>query len=655
MKIIDKIRDTLAHERLFYSFEFFLPKTDAGTLNLFDRVERMKELKPSFVSITCDPCPPWDTTLDLCSTVQNLIGLETQMHICCGSTTIEVLARTVQKAREMGIQNLFVLRGRRDPSGKEQMSVAEFVRWLRKEHGDYFGISVAAYIDGHEESRGREEDILHLKEKIDAGADLVITQACYDAERFSQFEADCKKHGINCPVIPGVMPVNTYHQFSRQMRAFKHVPGYTESTAVKELKDKLSSVQQDDDEVKKVGMQQLSSLITRLMRKRVRGFHFFTQNLETSTRLILTSPPPQGLGLLGEELCGLPYAAPDEQRDMPWRQSANSARLTEEVRPAFWANRPKSYIARTSDWDDFPNGRWGDSRSPAFGDLDYSGVVGENARAWLSAKAGPWPLDSDEKRLAMQFVVSLYEEAPTLPWFESKLSPETTHGETNSILSEVLDPMNRRCLLTINSQPPVNAAPSDDRVVGWGPRGGYVFQKEYVEFFCSPASADIVMEVLNNKTKYANLSWIASNRAGDKTSISHSGTNAVTWGVFPGREVAQPTIVDPVSFAVWRQEAFDLWIVPYRPGQEEYCPGMIQEVVKSWWLINIVDNDFVKQTELRQALQEIMDKIPPLIAPGEKPKLPKNSSWLDELSGTSPTGPLPVGVGGLPPEMFDSR
>src|ERR1700744_3437845 len=88
----------------------------------------------------------------------------------------------------------------------------------------------------------------------------------------------------------------------------------------------------------------------------VHGFHFYTLNLEKSTRLILE---------------GLEFVAPRENiRSLPWNPSLSKKREKENVRPIFWKNRIKSYVNRTEAWDEFPNGRWGDSRSPAFGELD---------------------------------------------------------------------------------------------------------------------------------------------------------------------------------------------------------------------------------------------------------------------------------------------
>ena len=91
-----------------------------------------------------------------------------------------------------------------------------------------------------------------------------------------------------------------------------------------------------------------------------RGFHFYTLNLERSTRLILE---------------GLDFLAPlDQVKKLPWNPSLAKNREKENVRPIFWRNRVASYVQRTESWDEFPNGRWGDSRSPAFGDVTVHGT-----------------------------------------------------------------------------------------------------------------------------------------------------------------------------------------------------------------------------------------------------------------------------------------
>ena len=597
MKIIDKIHEYLERDSFFYSFEYFPPKTDAGCVNLYERMERMKELNPAWVGVT------WGAggktakeTLEICATAQNLLGIEALMHVTCTNTPLDILRDTLRQAREEGIQNIFALRGAQAVEGSHFKHVPEFIRWVKKEHGDYFGIVAAAYPEGHEEASSYEDDLKHLKEKIDAGADLLVTQLFYDVDVFLSFTLDCRRIGIKCPIIPGVMPINTFHQFARMKKMFCT----RDTPAIRELSEKISGSQQDDNEVKDVGVKEVAQLVKKLMRKGVRGFHFFTQNLEKSVTRILTDPLPEGLGLLDDgATTGLPCQAPDARRDLPWRRSANVRRSDEEVRPAFWSNRQKSYMAKTMAWDDFPNGRWGDSRSPAFGEDDYSHTsISSHTQQWLKAGSVPWPSDASFADICSLFVRSLYG-GPALPWFDNGLSPESSR-----ILNETIAPMNRHGLLTINSQPGVNAEPSETRDVGWGPKGGYVYQKAYIEFFCSPETAQYVFSLIKGD-KYDQLTFMAANSAGD-SEANHDGVTAVTWGVFPGKEIVQPTIVDTASFAEWRKEAFALWLVPYRPGEERFCPKVVQEVYTTFWLVHIVDNDFVKNEQLRSAVQEIM-------------------------------------------------
>jgi len=149
------------------------------------------------------------------------------------------------------------------------------------------------------------------------------------------------------------------------------------------------------------------------------------------------------------------------------------------VRPIFWAIKPKSYISRTQQWDDFPNGRWGVSRSPAFGEPDHlyghmtkklsfnfddlKKMYGENVRTY--------------KDISDVFVNFLTGKLKKYPFSEGSLQLET-----NVILDPLVN-MNRNYIFTINSQPKVNGVPSTDPKFGWGPKQGFVYQKAYYEFF----------------------------------------------------------------------------------------------------------------------------------------------------------------------------
>lgn len=146
---------------------------------------------------------------------------------------------------------------------------------------------------------------------------------------------------------------------------------------------------------------------------------------------------------------------------------------------------------------------------------------------------------------------------PILPWCESAL-----HSETSTIVEQLAN-INRAGFLTINSQPAVNGSRSDHPIYGWGGLNGRVYQKAYLEFFASPELLKSIMEVMR-LPDHSQLSFYAINS--DKVKYSTSGgegisnTIALTWGVFPNKEILQPTVFDHDSFVVWSDEVFQLWI-----------------------------------------------------------------------------------------------
>lgn len=277
--------------------------------------------------------------------------------------------------------------------------------------------------------------------------------------------------------------------------------------------------------------------------------------------------------------------APDDEtpveKPLPWRQSLGLNRREENVRPIFWRNRNRSYIERTQEWDEFPNGRWGDSRSPAFGQLDsYNiGLKGTN-----DANRKLWGELSSIHDVSALFVRYMMGKLEMLPWSEAPISSEA------DVLQEHLVALNRRGLLTINSQPPVNGARSSHPSYGWGPRNGYVYQKAYLEVLVSPRAAT---ELISRIEADPNVTYYAVNLAGElKTNTVGDGPNAVTWGVFPGKEIVQPTIVETVSFLAWKDEFFRLgkdWAHCYDAGSRSR--QVIDGLMGSWWLINIGELD----------------------------------------------------------------
>jgi methylenetetrahydrofolate reductase (NADPH) len=184
------------------------------------------------------------------------------------------------------------------------------------------------------------------------------------------------------------------------------------------------------------------------------------------------------------------------------------------------------------------------------------------------------------------FVGFIKNDVKKLPWCS-----EAPAKETNFIAKQLIK-MNDVGLLTINSQPRVNASLSTDPYVGWGPAGGFVYQKAYCEFFCSK---DVLDKMVAAMGKTSTCSYMAVNKKGTKIgNVKSDSVNAVTWGVFPANEIRQPTVVDVNSFMAWKDEAFSLWgewSSIYAEGSESR--KLIESIADEYYLVNIVDDNFV--------------------------------------------------------------
>jgi methylenetetrahydrofolate reductase (NADPH) len=277
-----------------------------------------------------------------------------------------------------------------------------------------------------------------------------------------------------------------------------------------------------------------------------------------------------------EELRLIPSEETPLQRPLPWRPSLALNRRGEDVRPIFWRNRNSSYIARTQTWDEFPNGRWTDSRSPAFGELDAYGIGlkgtnEQNIKLWGEPKS--------IRDVTQIFVRYLEGKLDRLPWSDSPIS-----GEANAIKDNLVQ-LNSRGLLTVNSQPAVNGVRSSHPVYGWGPKNGFVYQKAYLELFVPPYLLD---ELIARIEKNPDLTYHAVAKNRELRTNTRDSPNALTWGIFAGREIVQPTIVETISFLAWKDEAYRLG-EDWAKCHDASSPSrkLIQDIMDNWYLVNI--------------------------------------------------------------------
>jgi methylenetetrahydrofolate reductase (NADPH) len=267
-------------------------------------------------------------------------------------------------------------------------------------------------------------------------------------------------------------------------------------------------------------------------------------------------------------------------------------------------------LGREATWDDYPNGRWGPSSSPAFGEIDGYGP---------SLKVGPvaarqlWDHPKSPDDITRLFKKHVEGELVCVPWSDETdiASGGALRAETEVIRKELVTLIEGRGFWTLASQPAVNGVRSDDKVFGWGPPGeGFVFQKAFVEFFASRQSWEHELRPLLQRYDEDEISWLKTDSKGHFESSTSSknlmnpnfstitagasGVNAVTWGVFRGKEIVTPTIIEEQSFRAWGEEAYGIWeewrrVFPSGSEEEKFLESCKRESV----LVNVVGQQFV--------------------------------------------------------------
>ncbi|XP_013384814.1 methylenetetrahydrofolate reductase-like [Lingula anatina] len=598
ISLMDRIKAKIADDEPFFSLEFFPPKTEEGAVNLVARLERMLLGGPLFCDITWhsagDPTSDKHTSSTaIAGTMLNYVGMETMLHLTCIGASKATMINQLERAKELGIRNILALRGdakfgeewKPEPDGFNYAT--DLVRFIRLHYGDYFVICVAGYPSGHPDCESYEADLQNLKTKVDAGADFIITQLIFQSKTFLKYVQDCRNIGITVPILPGIMPFQSY-------QSLRHITRLSKMEIPQEILDEVIPIKDNDEAIRNWGIDIAYRMCSEILAaKGAPGLHFYTLNREVATVSVL-----KRLGMWCEE----------PKRMLPWKPTANHIRCMEDVRPIFWRARQKSYVQRTSDWEDFPNGRWGDSSSAAFGALKDHYPFYLTSKSSHEELLSMWKkeLNSEEDvwDVFYHYITGeAYDDGvkvTRLPWEDDEVTLET------SLISSELASINRKGVLTINSQPRINCVPSTDPAVGWGSHDGYIFQKAYLEFFVSKEKVDCLKEIL---PEYPLVNYHIVNCTGeaDYTNCDEHKPIAVTWGVFPGREIIQPTVVDPVAFKAWKDEAFMLWLNPWADLYPEGSRS--QELIRyfhdNYYLVNLVDNEFPKET----VLWEIVDRM----------------------------------------------
>lgn len=299
-----KIRDALQRPEPAFSFEFFPPKDAEGVEQLFQTISDLRAYEPTYVSVTYGAMGATrKLTADLVRRIKQEVGIEAMAHLTCVAATRDEIAELLDTLAAGGVENVLPLRG--DPPRGETSFVrpaggfayaSELVKFVRSRYD--FCIAGACYPETHPEAPSPEEDLAHLKIKVDAGVDFLITQLFFDNEDYFDFVERARAVGVQCPIVAGIMPITNVGQVKR----ITQICGTTIPAA---LLARLEAAEGDPQAVRAIGVEHATAQCRGLLERGVPGIHFYTLNRSTATREILDNlralgvAPPTSSGRLG--------------------------------------------------------------------------------------------------------------------------------------------------------------------------------------------------------------------------------------------------------------------------------------------------------------------------------------------------------------------
>ncbi|HEY3760831.1 MAG TPA: methylenetetrahydrofolate reductase [NAD(P)H] [Verrucomicrobiae bacterium] len=269
------------------SFEFFPPKTEDGVRNLLDKhIPALLEGRPDYCSVTYGAGGSTrDKTLAIVDAIQRQHNLTALAHLTCTGHTRDEVQDVLDKIRALGCKNILALRGdppgggdfHKTPGGFEYAS--QLVKFIREQNG--FSVGVAGFPEGHIANKnGKHDDWNHLKEKVDAGADYVLTQLFFDNADFFELRDYLTGLGVRVPIVPGIVAILSATQITKftQLCGAKIPPT---------LRQKLDALGDNDEAAAEFGIEYATQQCKDLLRAGVPGLHFYTLNKSRSTVQVL--------------------------------------------------------------------------------------------------------------------------------------------------------------------------------------------------------------------------------------------------------------------------------------------------------------------------------------------------------------------------------
>ena len=284
-----RISEILGGDEPCFSFEFFPPKTPEGEQMLFDSVAELQRLNPGYVSVTYGAAGSTrDGTVEVTARIQQEFGIETMAHLSVVGETVEGIETILSRFADAGIDSVLALRGD-PPQGEGEFAVtpgglassAELATFIRDyEPTGAFGIGASCHPEIHREAASAEADIDFLRQKVDAGAEFLISQLFFDNEVYFEWLASVREAGIDVPVIPGILPIISragLHRFCATCGA--NIP--------EKLDAQLEALGGDEDAERAFGIAYASRQCEELLAAGAPGIHFFVLNRAASVKAVL--------------------------------------------------------------------------------------------------------------------------------------------------------------------------------------------------------------------------------------------------------------------------------------------------------------------------------------------------------------------------------
>jgi len=273
-----KVSDLFKQDKQTLSFEFFPPKTEEQEAHLFQVISELKNFNPDFISVTYGAMGRnRDKTFYWAKKIKQEFGIEPVAHLTCVAATKYGIKNQLGELESIGVQNILALRGDPPEGEKDFVPPADGFSYAKelisfiKQNKPQICLGVAGFPEVHPSLKDQSIDIKYLKEKVDAGAEYIITQLFFDNSHFFSFVEKCRNSGITVPVIPGIMPITSVKQIKR----------LTQICGAKIPQNLLNLLEEhvdDHEAIQKIGVDHAISQCEELLKAKVPGLHFFVMN-----------------------------------------------------------------------------------------------------------------------------------------------------------------------------------------------------------------------------------------------------------------------------------------------------------------------------------------------------------------------------------------